>query len=186
MGFTVLALRDLGFGDCRGIDIDRGQIEACWRLGVDAERVSDSIVYLRDRPDQFQVITLLDVLEHVPVARQVEMMQAVHTALAPGGRVIFQVPNASSPLAARWRYVDHTHFCSFTEHSLRFVLRNGGFDDITVQGYQPIRRPSLRIWRSDVAAPQLECLMLALGVVPRPGGNLWKWRWGTIPSIAFP
>jgi 2-polyprenyl-3-methyl-5-hydroxy-6-metoxy-1,4-benzoquinol methylase len=163
MGFTVLAFRELGFTDCRGIDTDTAQIEACRRLGVDAEKVSDSIVYLTSRPEQFQVITLLDVLEHVPVARQVDMMRAVHVALAPGGRVLVQVPNANSPLAARWRYIDYTHFCSFTEHSLQFVLRNAYFDEITIQGYEPIRRPSLRIWRS--------------GVRRSWEASCWRWAW---------
>ena len=163
MGFTILAFRELGFSDCRGIDTDTAQIEACWRLGVDAERVSDSIAYLTGRPDRFQVITLLDVLEHVPVARQVDMMRAVHVALVPRGCVMIQVPNANSPLAARWRYIDYTHYCSFTEHSLRFVLRNAHFDDITIQGYEPVRRPSLRIWRS---------------VVRRSWGeSCWRWAW---------
>jgi len=115
MGFTVLALRQLGFNDCRGIDTDTSQIEACRRIGLDAEKVSDSIAYLTNRPNQFQVITLLDVLEHVPVARQVHMMRAIHNALAPGGRVLVQVPNANSPLAARWRYGDFTHFQYFPD-----------------------------------------------------------------------
>ena len=50
MGFTILALKELGFNDCRGIDTDSSQIEACRRLGVDAEKVPDSIPYLTNRP----------------------------------------------------------------------------------------------------------------------------------------
>ena len=109
------------------------------------------------------MITLLDVLEHVLIARQVDMMRAIHYALAPGGRVVVQVPNANSPLAVRWRYIDFTHFSSFTEHSLRFVLRNARFDDITIQGYEPVRRPSLRIWRSNVRRSW--------------GASWWRWAW---------
>ena len=63
--------------------------------------------------------------------------------LKKGGRLIATVPNASSPLAGRWRYICWTHHTSFTEHSLDFLLYHAGFDNIHVFGAGSFRRPRL-------------------------------------------
>ena len=67
----------------------------------------------------------------------------------PDGKVILTVPNANSPLAARWRYIDFTHHCSFTEHSLNFVLGSAGFGDIRIDNSKGIGPPPLQLWRRD-------------------------------------
>ncbi len=90
---------------------------------------------------------LFYVLEHMPIETQIDFMRALYGALRPGGRVLLTVPNAASILAAVWRYTDYTHHCSFTDHSLYFVLRNGGFDPIDIDSSKDFRRPSFRLWR---------------------------------------
>ena len=100
------------------------------------------------RPAAYDVITMLDVLEHVPVERQIPCLRAVLAALRPEGRIILQVPNANAIGASRWRYIDFTHFSSFTEHSVSFVLANAGFSRITVP-VPPDPRPSWRLWRRE-------------------------------------
>jgi len=161
MGFALQALIGVGFPEAIGIDIDRGQIESCRRRGFTAEQISDSAAYLRARPETFELITLLDVLEHVPVAGQIPLMQAVHTALRPGGRVIVQVPNANAALAARWRYIDFTHTSSFTEHSLAFVFRAAGFERFDIPGDGVLGRPPVKLWTR----------------VARQGLRRWLVRW---------
>ena len=84
MGFTLLALKQLGCTDCHGIDTDPGQIAACKRLGANAELVTSSITYLSDRTAKYQIITLFDVLEHVPVDQQVSCSEP-STLLWPQG-----------------------------------------------------------------------------------------------------
>ena len=56
------------------------------------------------------------------LSRQIETLRRIHTALAPGGRLIVQVPNASSIIAPRWQYQDFTHHCSFTELSFSIYV----------------------------------------------------------------
>jgi 2-polyprenyl-3-methyl-5-hydroxy-6-metoxy-1,4-benzoquinol methylase len=152
MGFALLALGELGFADVRGIDLDREQIESCLRRNLRVERVEDTRRYLKEHPQSFDVVLMLDVLEHIPVGEQISTIRAVYGALRPGGRVILQVPNASCMLASRQRYIDYTHHCSFTEHSLRFVLKNAGFENIQIPGQGALRRPPLRLWRGSVRA----------------------------------
>ncbi len=125
-GYAMLALKDLGYQSLLGIDIDEGQVKAAQTAGFEVQLVEDTIGFLSGRPRAFQLILALDVLEHVPVNMQMEFVHAIAFALSPGGKLICTVPNANSAVAMRWRYNDWTHHSSFTEHSLEFLLFNGG------------------------------------------------------------
>lgn len=147
MGFTILALRELGFSNLYGIDTDREQVASCVRRGLPVECVDDTVSFLQCHPEEFDLILMLDVLEHIPVNEQIQFLRAVHRSVRPAGRVILTVPNASSILAYRWRYSDYTHHSSFTEHSLGFVLKNAGFEQIIIPSQNAVHRPSLRLWK---------------------------------------
>ncbi len=68
------------------------------------------------------VITMLDILEHFTRAEMFELLSAVATRLAPGGRLIASVPNASSPRGLHTYFADITHETTFTPASLMEVL----------------------------------------------------------------
>lgn len=142
-GHAMVALGELGYPEVRGVEIDAGQAEATRRRGLDVDLTDDTIAYLHARPGRFGLITLLDVLEHVPVPAQIPMMRAVFAALRPGGRVVLRVPNATSPVFARWLYQDHTHHCSFTEMSVYFILANAGFAGVRTPPSPPPGFPPL-------------------------------------------
>lgn len=145
MGFAVLALGRLGF-DSEGVEVDEAQWRACVELGVDAH-CGDVDEFLSTSDARFRVILLLDVLEHLPKDRQIATLRMVRRALLPGGRLVITTPNAASPLAPYWRYLDFTHTTSFTVHSLRYVLKNSGFTSVDFV-YEPLaRRPPVRLWR---------------------------------------
>ena len=151
-GFALRALRKLGFENVQGVETSIQQADQARRGGLNVEVSDDTPGWLTARPSQFSVVILRDVLEHVPVARQITLLRSIYRALAPDGRVIVQVPNANAILAARWRYNDFTHYSSFTEHSLFFALRNAGFGDIEIYANKGTVRPSLRLWRKEVRA----------------------------------
>jgi 2-polyprenyl-3-methyl-5-hydroxy-6-metoxy-1,4-benzoquinol methylase len=146
-GFTLSALDEMGYRDSRGIDLDERQAKKCQAYGLRVERVSDSVSYLAAHLDAFDVVIMIDLLEHLATGEQIPFLKAVYKSLRPAGRAILTVPNASHPLAMRWLYNDSTHACSFTEHSLRFVLLNGGFNRVWIEPARTERRPSLRLWR---------------------------------------
>ena len=148
-GFALRALRASGFSDLRGIEISRHQAEIARRGGFEVPVVSDSNAYLQEHRGQFGLILLLDVLEHVPMPAQIDLARAIREALRPGGRLIVTVPNANSPLAARWRYIDFTHSSSFTEHSLFFVLSNAGFGNIKMDNTKGMDVFPKRWWRRE-------------------------------------
>jgi SAM-dependent methyltransferase len=144
-GYTMGAILASGYKEVTGIDIDQSQIDYAKGKGLNVERIDSIQSYLSKRKGTYSLITMLDVLEHIPVEQQVEVAQAIHDALIPGGRLIVQVPNANSILASRWRYIDCTHVNSYTEQSIYPILRSGGFTKIAVPPLDnTLPRPSLR------------------------------------------
>jgi SAM-dependent methyltransferase len=149
MGFALETLRTLGYERIEGIEADEGQLAAARARGFTVAHVTDTPMWLRAHACQFELVLLLDVLEHIPRAQQLEFLASIHTALVPGGQLICSVPNANSTLGTRQRYMDWTHETTFTEHSLDFALHHGGFREITVfEDDGPRKRlPWLPLWR---------------------------------------
>lgn len=132
MGFLMLALKKAGYANVYGIEVDAKQVEFCKQNGLDVWLVTDTVAFLKDSSGQYDVISAFDVLEHVPPQKQISFVHAVASALPSGGTFILSVPNATSALASRNRYIDYTHHVLFTEVSLDFVLYNAGFRNITI------------------------------------------------------
>ena len=141
MGFALRWLIDLGFSRAEGIDLDEGMIRQCLGQNLAATRVDDAAAWLAERPHAFDRIFAFDLVEHLVPEKQLELCRAIHAALAPGGQFVCTVPNASSALAGRWRYMCWTHRSSFTEHSLDFLLYNAGFREIEVGGLDLMAPP---------------------------------------------
>ncbi|MFM6748325.1 MAG: methyltransferase domain-containing protein [Dolichospermum sp.] len=147
MGFAMLALQDLGYSHIVGIDIDYGQVQSCVQKGLNVTCVEDSTSYLYSHVNEYDLIVVLDVIEHITHANQLEFVRAICQALKPNGQIICTVPNANSTLASRWRYIDWTHHISFTEHSLDFLLYNAGFQTIEVFPTEFFHTPNIK-WLS--------------------------------------
>lgn len=149
-GFALNALKILGFKNVEGVELSAQQAERARNSGFRVHVVEDTAIWLAGRVGSYAVVLLRDVLEHLPTSQQIPLLRSIHASLQPGGRLIVQVPNANAILAARWRYNDFTHYSSFTEHSLYFVLRNAGFEDIQISSEKGLGlRPSLRVWRRE-------------------------------------
>jgi SAM-dependent methyltransferase len=144
-GLLLQALKELGYSNLRGVELDAGQAEQARARGFNVERTDDTAAWLRSQPSQFDFALATDVIEHIPTAAQIAFVSAIQQSLATNGRFLCTVPNANSPLAARWRYIDWTHTSSFTEISLDFLLHHGGFNEITILPVEFAEIPS-RWW----------------------------------------
>ncbi|AKB45104.1 class I SAM-dependent methyltransferase [Methanosarcina vacuolata] len=143
MGFSLIALKDMGFKNIEGIDIDSKQIQSCLNKMLNVTLVEDSIEYLSKKEDTYDMILAFDVIEHVPHQYQLEFVTAIQKAIRSDGILVCTVPNANSTLASRWRYIDWTHHISFTEHSLDFLLYNAGFKNVRVFETEFFQAPRL-------------------------------------------
>jgi len=92
--------------------------------------VEDTVAFLLDHPSTYDMITMNDVLEHIPKKETVGLLKAVLGALQPGGNVVTSVPQVSGLASFFCRYNDFTHEILFTEISLKQVLLLAGFSDI--------------------------------------------------------
>jgi 2-polyprenyl-3-methyl-5-hydroxy-6-metoxy-1,4-benzoquinol methylase len=94
-------------------------------------------------PEGFDVITALDVIEHVPSAR--EFVGALSALTKPGGFVFVSTPDASGVLARLlgrfWHHFNAYHYVLYDARTLAHAARTAGF--VTVESGHRGRRMSL-------------------------------------------
>ena len=87
--------------------------------------------------DRYDVVTLWDVLEHLPDPRQ--ELEAVHALLPPGGRLHLSTIDTGSLLArllgARWPWLMDMHLVYFDRPTLRALLEETGFRVLSIRTY---------------------------------------------------
>lgn len=136
LGEWLDCLAAWGYTDVCAIDLSPQVVEHCTARGHRVDLAPDAAAWLHAHAGRFGVITLLDVLEHVPRESTIPMLRAVREALAPGGQLIVQVPNAQNPDAALYRYGDFTHTAGFTEYSLAELFRATGYSSWAFAGFE--------------------------------------------------
>jgi 2-polyprenyl-3-methyl-5-hydroxy-6-metoxy-1,4-benzoquinol methylase len=138
-----------------------------WSLPI--ENLNTVIDQLRE----YDVIMLLQVLEHVRREKLPDVMRLLHSRLKPGGHLIVVVPNGGNPLGVVERYADLTHQTLFTENSLRQLVAAADIEDCTIEisGYHIPRNSPVNLLR--IAAQKcLHALMLTMLIVN--GGNYYR------------
>jgi 2-polyprenyl-3-methyl-5-hydroxy-6-metoxy-1,4-benzoquinol methylase len=132
MGFLLCALKEAGYTNLTGIDLDESQVNSAKNKGLIVELISDTESFLDQNQNKYEIICLFDVLEHIKPEAQINFISKIYKSLRQDGILIGSVPNANSILGSRNRYIDYTHHVAFTEISLDFVLYSGGFKKITL------------------------------------------------------
>lgn len=130
--------------DYLGIDISPSTVAYCAGLDLNCEQIEDTVSWLENHRNQYAVITLLDVLEHVPREQTIEFLSAVKEALNPDGIVIIQVPNLQSPFGYLHHFNDITHVVGFVEHSLGQVLIAAGLTNHRFCGFEELVSPGIK------------------------------------------
>ena len=137
-GALVFCLKSLGYTDIEGIDVSSEQVALANKLGIDEVRQGDLIEHLQSASKTYDVLFLMDVLEHLGKQDVIDLLSLARTSLAAGGRAIIHVPNAEGLFGMRVRYGDFTHELCFTPQSIRQVLRACGFRDVQVYEDKPV------------------------------------------------
>jgi 2-polyprenyl-3-methyl-5-hydroxy-6-metoxy-1,4-benzoquinol methylase len=123
-GYFLAVLKDCGYTNLTGIDLDPQNIAACKeRFQLSNVFAADAEKFLKRRPTSFDVIFLKDVLEHIPKAAISTFIQSIVRGLSRNGMLIIQVPNMDWSFASHERYMDLTHEVGFTRESLGQLLR---------------------------------------------------------------
>ena len=135
-GEMLSCMKDWEYHNCYGIDISPSTIKHCQELNIPCELVESTEDWLNSNFNNYSVITLLDVLEHIKKENIISFLKSVNIALTQDGIVIIQVPNLQAPDGQLHRYNDFTHEVGFIENSLRQVLMAAGFNDIEMHGFE--------------------------------------------------
>jgi 2-polyprenyl-3-methyl-5-hydroxy-6-metoxy-1,4-benzoquinol methylase len=129
MGRFLLAYRNKGYKDLSGIDVDDYQVGIAKKEALDVE-VMDATEFFARNKKRHDLITMIDCLEHIEKEEQVTLLKNIDKGLNDDGMLVIRVPNALAPAFGYFRYDDFTHKVSYTTTSLRYLLKNSGFDYI--------------------------------------------------------
>lgn len=126
-GATLVFAQALGW-EVQGLEMDQSAVDSAQAAGLDVghggyERLADSL-------SAFDCITCSHVIEHV--FDPAHLIQAIYSALKPGGCLLLSTPNAGSDVhghfGKHWRGLEAPrHLLLFSERSLIELLSAQGF-----------------------------------------------------------
>jgi SAM-dependent methyltransferase len=132
-GNFLAYLRSVGVEDYGGVDSARGAVDVARREFGDARAVcADVFAYLREVKTSLDLISALDLLEHVAKPELFELLALIRAALAPSGRFLLRTPNANGLFGMAARYNDITHEICFSTGAIADVLARAGFRTLVV------------------------------------------------------
>lgn len=99
---------------------------------------AENLVRVDKQLKQYDLIVMIQVLEHIALSQHKETLEVLTKHLKPGGKLIIVVPNGGNPLSIVERYSDIQHTCIFTEQSLKDLVHSLNRDDLTteVRGFE--------------------------------------------------
>jgi SAM-dependent methyltransferase len=152
-GRYLIALKELGYTNCYGIDISEQQVSyAINKLNLENIEKADALKWLEGKESKYECILLFDILEHLANDDLMELGGKLYKALHPGGKLIIQAPNGMAPLSP-FLWGDLTHKRAFTVTSMRQYLRSIGFSNI----YFSELGPHIFSWK-DIFRKMLWCM----------------------------
>ncbi len=133
---TLLSLaRERGW-DASGVEPNKHLVRWAWsheKLKI----LQGSVYNTKLKRNSFDVITLLDVIEHVH--NPLKFLRRCNELLVPGGTIFISTPDIGSIIARvmrrRWFYILSIHVFYFTRQTLSNVLNGAGFSDVKTHPY---------------------------------------------------
>lgn len=137
-GEFLYYLQSLGYENIQGVDLNFVEIEHGRKMGVPNLTCGNVLDYLEQREAQFDLISAFNLFEHLTKSEILALLESIHRALKPGGRLLAVTPNGLSPFAGATRFWDFSHETGFTPASWRQLSRLTGFASELFEEYGPI------------------------------------------------
>ena len=177
-GLFLDAARHVGY-QTQGIEFSTASADFA-RDHFALDVVQGDVASAKLAPASFDVVTMFDVIEHVP--DPLADLRAIHALLAPGGTLIISTPNIdglfpklSYGLAARLGYWPHPdpphHLFQFSVKSMAAMLEKAGFVAGRVEHTHIDLAYSFGSWRTLARSPK----MLAYALLFAPSALLGPW-----------
>ncbi len=134
-GIFLKYLLERGFSNFEGIEVGKEQFEFT-RSNITNKVVliTDTLNFLDKKQNTYDVILMLDVLEHIPKQEVIEYLYQIKNSLKSNGKFIFRVPNGSNPFNVEILYDDFTHETVFSKKSIIQIAKIAGFSEVLVSG----------------------------------------------------
>ncbi|MCX7902539.1 MAG: methyltransferase domain-containing protein [Burkholderiaceae bacterium] len=129
--------RERGWRNITGVDISPDQVRRAREVVADVHE-ANVLDFLEERRGQFDLITALDLIEHLTKDEALRLLAGCRAALKPGGRLVLQTPNADSPFGMAVRYGDFTHEICFNPNLLSRLLALHGFAAVEAREVGPV------------------------------------------------
>ena len=145
-GQLLYGFKTMGFDNIYGIDVSPQQVLVAKKITNNVYE-GDALEFLQKNINTFDLITAIDILEHLDKNEMFDFLDAIFLSLREGGRLILQMPNAESPFGHKIRYCDLTHENSFDPSNLNSILNIVGFKNFEIQECGPIVHGPISFFR---------------------------------------
>lgn len=145
-GQLLYGFKTMGFDNIYGVDVSPQQVLVAKKITNNVFE-GDALEFLQKNINTFDLITAIDILEHLDKNEMFYFLDAIYLSLRKGGRLILQMPNAESPFGHKIRYCDLTHENSFDPSNLNSILNIVGFKNFEIQECGPIVHGPISFFR---------------------------------------
>ncbi|HEX2252653.1 MAG TPA: class I SAM-dependent methyltransferase, partial [Thermoanaerobaculia bacterium] len=157
----ALALLAAAGVPARGVDSNERMVARCRERGLAAEAGDLFAALAAAEPESLGGVVSFHVVEHLPPAAVDRLVRLAHRALAPGGVLVLETPNALSvAVSARSFWLDPTHRRPVHPRALALVYELAGFERVEHLELRPFAAAE-RLPEIDTAALPAEQQALA-------------------------
>ena len=123
----------------RGVDSNLVTVTDCRERGLDVVE-GEALGYLRALPDRScGAVTALHLIEHLPFATVIAIVDEIARVLVPGGVTILETPNPQNLLVgASTFYIDPTHRRPLHPETMRFLAEARGLTRVEIRYLHPM------------------------------------------------
>jgi O-antigen chain-terminating methyltransferase len=123
----------------RGVDSNHAMAEACRARGLDVTE-GDALTFFQAQADaSLGGVFSAQVVEHLPPAYLVRLLETVAHKVRPGGLVILETINPTSWVAFFDSFIrDITHVWPLHPETLQYLMRASGFRESTIEYRAPV------------------------------------------------
>ena len=170
-GNWLYFLRQRGYANARGVDMDPKQVELARSLGLSAE--VEDVTSALERSERLGLISALDVIEHLDKNSAVRFLERIYAHLEPGGMLVLKCPCADGFCGVHDLCNDLTHRWAPSSNMLSQLLRAVGFEngrviDLSLPPYPTGARRKALLCLRRVARWLTKTWLHLLGVAPGP------------------
>lgn len=148
-----------------GIDLDDNAVRLAQSIGLDAQTVT--LEEAAFPPESFDLITMMDVIEHVPDHKP--LVEKLYSLIKPGGMLRLKTPCPESIVhyqyGPQWISSD-MHLLYFSRRILTDGLKRAGFDIVATRSYLEANKVSHSYdgWRRLSVTPLFDDLAIELDI----------------------